>query len=172
MKTFKFLFLVLIICLGTASCSSDDDGGNSGEAANGTIQANPEGSDNFQSSEQATSAQRVSAQGSTTLIVTGSDTSGRNITLQIIGFDAEGTYDMTGGSTSIVATAIYTETDLANPQASPSWSAPYSDALNGEINISSVSETNVQGTFSFTGRNNQDNTDLKTVSNGSFNVDF
>lgn len=172
MKTLKHIVMVFALMGLVMSCSSDDDGGNSGEAANGTIQANPDGSDNFQSTQQATQAQRITAQNSTTVIITGSDNIGRNITLQIIGFDGEGTYNINGGATSVVATGLYTEINLQNPQASPTWSAPYSDSMNGEINISAVTETNVQGTFSFTGRNNQDDTDLKTVSNGSFNVDF
>jgi len=172
MKTLKLLVLGCFLALGSIACSNDDDGGNNGNAADGTITATTEGSGgNFSSTQQATQAQRSTSGSTTTIIVTGSDSNGKNLTLLINGFTGTGTYEL-GGNNNVAVTASYTETNLQNPQSSPSWAAPYSGNVDGQINVSEVTDTNIQGTFNFTGRNNGDDSDLKVISNGSFNVNF
>lgn len=169
-KTLGFACLALIFSI-NVSCSKDDDGGSSGAAAAGTIEANIEGADAFKTETMLTSATRVET-GSTgaTVSITGNTTNGRNMTLTINGFEGEGTYDI-GGDNLVFVVASYTEVDVNNPSDAESWVAPYTEDVNGEINISASSDTNIQGTFNFTGKSNQ-NESTKAITNGSFNVDF
>ena len=113
MKTIKLVILICIVGLAYASCKTDDDGGDGGNAAAGTVAATVNG-ESFTSSEIATMATQINAQGITTLNIVGSALSAgsaRTITLTIVGVDGEGTYPIQVSTDSgiIPATATYIE---------------------------------------------------------------
>ena len=164
----KLLFLCL--CIATlVSCSKDDDGGDGGSAASGTIEASVDGS-SFTSMEIATTAVEQNMGGATTIRVQGSNSDGKGIVLTISGYDGIGTYEI-NGSGNLLTNAIYTETDLSNPMDTQTWFAPYDETVVGEIQVSEKTATNIKGTFSFNGKNEEGGT-MKEVTNGSFNVDI
>ena len=172
MRTLKqFMLLVMTMSLvSLSSCSKDDDGGSGGSAASGTLEASVGGT-SFQSMEISSSA--TVANGGQNLIIIASNSDGNAFAFTILGFDGVGTYQI-GGGANILNVASYTETDvdLNNPQNSTTeiWQAPYDDTVAGEIQISEVTDTKVKGTFEFTCKNVNGDQSIKTITNGSFNL--
>ncbi len=167
MKTLKLFTCILFVSLALMSCKKDDEGGDGGAAAEGTITAKIGGAD-FTSLEIATTANEVTAGGSTTITIQGNDASGKAIILIINGYDGTGTYEISDAG--IFNTATYTEANISNPQATQSWVAPFANSgVAGEINISSKTADNIQGTFNFEGKNNDDMS-MRSITEGSFNM--
>lgn len=168
MKTFKLLSLFLFVSLAVLSCKKDDDG-NDGDntAAEGTITAKIDGT-TFTSLEIATTANEVNAGGGTTITIQGNDASGKAIIMIINGYDGTGTYEISDAG--IFNTASYIETNVNDPQNTQSWNAPFANSgIAGEINISSKTDTNIQGTFNFEGKNGNDMS-MRNITEGSFNM--
>ncbi len=162
----KIMLLLMTVSLVTfAGCKSDDNGGESGDAASGTIRANVDGT-TITSLELTTVANLVSA--TNTLTVQGNDADGRSFVFVLNGYTGEGTYDIGGGSL-IAVIASYIEADINNPMNSQTWSAPFDATVAGEIAISTQTADNIEGTFSFTGQNANDMS-MKSITEGSFNV--
>ncbi|HZW62464.1 MAG TPA: DUF6252 family protein [Flavobacteriaceae bacterium] len=164
----KFMLLAAVVLFTTvSSCSSDDDGGGGGQAAQGTITAKIDGV-SFTSLEMTSFASVTTAGGQTTLVMQG-NTSSQAINIVINGYDGEGTYELSDNN--VFRTASYIEPNVNNPVDTQTWTAPYENSgLAGEINISEETETAVKGTFSFTGKNSNDDS-IKTITEGSFNLE-
>ncbi|MFN3753474.1 DUF6252 family protein [Flavobacterium sp.] len=174
MKTIKQFGIVLTMALATllTSCSgSDDGGGGGGSASLGQLKAKVGGS-NFTSMNLATFATKQVIGTTTTIIIQGSDASGKAIQLILNGTNgAAGTFEISD-TANISAIASYSEVNINNPMASQTWAAPYdSSGAVGSITISEITDTNVKGTFNFTGKN-QNGTDTKAITNGAFNINF
>ena len=170
----SLILLSLVFGLTTMSCSDDDDGDNPGgnTAAAGTVKANVDGF-NFESSPMVSSLTLQNAGGSTTMFITSTDLEGRNLTLQIIGYNGEGNYDI-GGANTILVTATWVVVDVNNPTGTPeTYISPYDgDAVRGFIDVNSDSGDNMQGTFEFTAADNMGGSGTINVTNGSFNLDY
>lgn len=167
----QFMLLVMTVSLITlTSCSSDDDGGGPGNAGSGVLVAKVNGT-SFQSLEISSSA--TVANGGQNLIVIATNSDGNAFAFTILGYDGVGTYPL-GGGANIFNSASYSETDvdLNNPQNSTTeiWQAPYEDAVAGEIRISEETDTKVIGTFDFTCKNVGGDQSVKTITDGSFNL--
>lgn len=173
MKTIKQIGIVFTIALATllTSCSGSDGGGGGGTASLGTLKAKVGGS-NFTSMSAATFATKQVVGGLTTIIIQGSDASGKAVQLILTGTDGNaGTFEISD-TANISAIASYIEANISNPMASQTWAAPYENAgVAGSITISEITDTNVKGTFNFTGKN-QDGPDTKQITNGAFNINF
>ena len=167
MRTFRnFMLLIMTVSLITfTGCKSDDDGGDGGNAANGTIEASVDGA-GFTSLNITSIATLANGN----LILQGNDADGKGIVITIFAYDGVGTYDFTGADPLILHTAVYIETDINNPMNSQSWSAPFDTTMVGSVSISSETDDNIQGTFNFTGQNANDNSQ-KVITDGSFNLD-
>lgn len=173
MRTLKqfMLFVMTMSLVSLSSCSkSDDDGGSGGNASSGTLTAKVNGT-SFESMEISSSA--TVTNGGQSLIIIASNSDGNAFAFTVLGFDGVGTYQI-GGGVNILNSGSYTETDvdLNNPQNSTTevWQAPYDDTVAGEIKISEVTDDKVKGTFSFTCKNVNGDQSVKTISNGSFNL--
>ncbi len=168
MKNTMYMMLIALALVFTAtSCSKDDDGGDGGDAAAGTVKAKVDGA-NFTSASQTTNATLVNSGGTSTLSIFGSDLNGKTITLGINGsYDGVGTYNI-GGGANVFVNATYSEASTSGVTA---WQAPFDDTVAGEINISESSDTKVVGTFNFTAKTS-DGSSTKVITEGSFNVDF
>lgn len=153
-------FFALVFTFG--SCSSDSDGG-SVSAGAGTITAKVDGN-TVKSIPSATFAYLTAAG----LQITGSNINAENLAVQILSFDGVGKYNI-GGSTSI-AIGTYSAIDISDPQNTDNiWFAPYSENLvDGEVDVTEVTDTNVKGTFFFKAKNESGS--IKNVTSGSFNV--
>lgn len=169
MKTIKFLSLFLFASLIITSCKKDDDGGDDSTAAAGTITAKVNGT-TFTSIELATTANQVTAQGVTTITIQGSDASGKGIVMIINAFDGVGTYEIT--DSNVFTSATYLEANVNNPTNSQTWTAPFQDSgVVGQIQISNKTDTNIQGTFNFTAKNSNDQSE-RNITEGSFNMNL
>lgn len=169
MKTFKKLCLLAFVSIAIISCKKDDEGGDTGGAAEGTITAKVNGA-NFTSNTSLTVANQVSAGGNTTVTIQGSDNSGKGVVLIINGFDGMGSYNI-GGGANVFVTGSYVEANASNPQNSQSWMAPFDNNVAGEINIAEVTSTKIVGTFNFDAKNSNNNT-MRAITEGNFNVNF
>ncbi len=167
MKTIKKLTFLFFMSLAVIACKSDDDGGDGGDAAAGTIQAKVNGS-NFTSLEIATAANQATANGNTTMIIQGSDAEGRGIVLIINAFEGTETYTLSDDNVFIVAQ--YIEVDVNDPMNPTIWAAPFQDSgVVGEINVSEKTDTNIKGTFNFSAKE-QNGTSMRDITEGSFNI--
>ncbi|WP_084017513.1 DUF6252 family protein [Moheibacter sediminis] len=174
MKTIKKLNIMMLLLISSAiftfSCKSDDDGGNAGPAAEGTIVAKVDGT-TITTLEMVTFANLVSG----TLSIQGNTggTSSKALTLLINGIDGVGTYPL-GGGANIANSASYMEivVDMSNPMNTQThtWQAPYDSSQAGEIKISEMTATHVKGTFSFSCKNVNGDNSVKNVTEGSFNI--
>ncbi|TZF83214.1 hypothetical protein FW774_13060 [Pedobacter sp. BS3] len=165
MKTLKTLMAAGLILFSIAACKKDKDGGDGGNAAEGTIKAKIAGSSWV---SMTASANFVSTGKALTMM--GVDMGGKTINLIITGYDEKpGTYEITSGGVAIAVTASYVE---ASVSGSKTWAAPYSGSgAIGEVKISEFSKTgNVKGTFKFKARNQNDSNDFKEITDGSFNL--
>jgi Family of unknown function (DUF6252) len=169
MKTVRILSLTLFVSLLVFSCKKDDDGGDDGNAASGTITAKVNGA-NFSSNTSFTVANKVTAGGITTVTIQGSDNQGKGVLLIINGFEGTGSYNI-GGGANVFVTGSYIEANANNPQASQTWMAPFDASVAGEINISEDSSTKIKGTFNFNAKNSNDNS-MRNITEGNFNVNF
>lgn len=173
MKIFNKTILVLmaVVAISLTSCKKDDDGGGGGgQAGAGTIVAKVNGS-SFSSMEIASRATLSTGGGMTTLILQGSDASGKGIFITMNNYDGVGTYEFSDSNVFLVAT--YIETDISNPQNSKTWTAPYDGSgVVGEVNISEKTDTTIKGTFNFTGKNVNGDNSLRNITEGSFNLNF
>lgn len=166
MKSIKHISLAIVLALTTifTSCSTDGGSGGGASAALGQVKAKA-GNTNFTSMTQASFASRQGGM----IIVQGSDATGKAIQLMVTA-DATGTYEISDTS-GISVIGSYTEVNLGS-MSSVTWAAPYDGSGNvGSVTITELTETNVKGTFSFTGKN-QSGSDTKQVTNGAFNVNF
>ena len=158
----KILLLAAIYSFCFTSCSSDSDGG-SVNAGEGTITAKVNGT-TVTSTPMATFAYLTDLG----LQITGSDTSAKNLAINIVAFQGVGKYEMGGDNTRAIGT--YTEVDLNNPQnLNNLWIAPFSENMaDGFVDITEVTATHVKGTFSFEAKNQAGV--VKSITNGSFNI--
>lgn len=161
------MFLVLAFSiLSLSSCSKDDDGGDGGDAASGIIKAKVNGT-GFSSMEMASFATKASGGGQTTLVLQG-NTATQGISMNIMGYEGVGTYELK--DSNVFINASYIEPNSSNPMNSPTWSAPYqSSGVVGQIKISEESDTHVIGTFSFKAKSTTDGS-MEDITDGSFNL--
>lgn len=171
MKTIKQLgfAVTMALTLALSSCSSSDGGGGGGAAGLGTLKANVGGT-NFTSIAQGTTALIADNGTYQNLSIGGADATGKVMQLMILAPEVTaGTYQLSEDA-ELPSTASFTQVNLSTSQAEV-WGAPYTDGGNsGSIVITSITATNVQGTFSFVGRGESGPT--KSITNGSFNVNI
>ena len=99
-------------------------GGGGSNATLGTVKAKVGGA-NYTSMEMGTFATKQVIGGLTTIIVQGSDASGKAIQLILSDYDGgTGTYAISDDA-NISAIASYIEANISNPMASQTWAAPY-----------------------------------------------
>lgn len=170
MRTLKqfMLFVMVSTMMSLTSCSSDDDGGDPGDAAaaSGTISAKIDGN-SFTSLEITSFANKVTAGGQTTLVIQG-NTQSQAFSFTINGYDGVGTYEFSDAN--VFRVASYIEPDASNPANSETWSAPYQNSgVAGELSISEETDSRIKGTFFFTGKNSNDDS-IKSITDGSFNL--
>ena len=163
------MLLIMVTSLVTlSSCSNDDDNsGNGGSAPSGTLVAKVDGT-NYQSATISSSA--TVANGGQNLIIIASNSDGNGFAISIFGYSGPGTYPLTGADPLITNTASYTETDISNPMNTQIWSAPFDTTEVGSVVIEEETDSNIKGTFEFTGMNSNDNS-TKVISEGAFDLD-
>jgi hypothetical protein len=122
----------------------------------------------------SSSATVSNAGGTTNLILIASNSEGKAFSFTIFGYDGVGTYEFDGSISTGVNVASYSETDvdLSNPVNSTTelWQAPYENLSVGSVSISEETDTKVIGTFEFTCKNLNGDQSIKTITEGSLNL--
>lgn len=152
-------YALFCLCLFSVACSSDDGSNDEqeGEYLTATV-----GGEGFTSSLSMNVTQMYDV---TTIIGAGNNS---GILLQF-NKSSPGTYPIGGQNSGALTIAAYTQNTNNGVAA---WQAPIDQRVsNGQIVVTNYSETNIKGTFSFTGTNTDDNSTVE-VTNGKFNVDF
>ncbi|HEX9979704.1 MAG TPA: DUF6252 family protein [Flavobacterium sp.] len=163
--TFGKSGILALAVLFAVSCSDDDDkGGGGGNLPDGTyIKAKVDGDswETFEIQGQSVAVATSSGSGASRVImINGSgDMNGSTaMAVNLIGIDAEGTYPLTSDSDSVVA-YLQNQTSYDNSGC---------ENTTGTLKITSISATKVEGTFSLTGKNDEDCSQSRAITQGSF----
>lgn len=167
MKNFKTFILLIALSATFFSCNKDDDDSSSGSVGQGTMTAKIDGS-SFSNSNSAGQATLASLPTGDNLVIQASNSDGESINLIVWNYTGTGTYEINSSGTN-PNTAIYTETDIANPTNTQIWQAPYQNSSIGTIKITEETSTAVKGEFSFKAKNAGDNSE-KDITEGTFNL--
>ena len=169
MNKMKFLGRAAIVALAFAmmtSCNNDDNNGSGGSTANGTyIKGKIDGS-SWQTLEiQGQSVAIATTMGSgdsRTILINGSGdmTGSDSMVIQLIGIDSPGTYEINAQTNSLLA-YVRTSEDT-------SYDTSDCDAATGTVTITTINDTKVEGSFSFTGKVDEDCSQTKSITNGTF----
>ena len=174
MKTIKKLGLVLSLAIATilSSCSKDSDGGSSLAipATGSYINAKIDGADftTVIAGQSAATAVRSGSDVSTSILIGGSSfnmadpSNSKTISLSLNGITATGTYNL--NSENSESMLLYT---IKNSTSQITYATGDCTGANGTVTISSISATKIEGTFSFTGKDDAC-TGTKTNTNGTF----
>ncbi len=168
MKTITKLSLIALLAFGSfnlASCSDDDNNSNNGggNTPEGEFVSAKVNGQDF-SSSTLFDAVAASHPNATTLMVQGSDNSGKAIQIMVLGLNGTGTYNLSNMQNGQM---LYT---VASPFAS--YSSAAGSGAQGTLEITHIDDTKVEGTFSFTGKNPNDTSQSVTVTDGSFRANF
>lgn len=178
MKTIKRLSLVfaLVVAATFSSCGGDDDAAPapSPVPATGTfINATADGAPftTVFMGVSTASAQKFTSGGVTTMAISGSNFNTTNpmntqtIVLSLVGVTGTGPVAISQNSVSNLSYVPAAGT------VGTAFNTMGCSGTSGTVNITSFSATKVEGTFSFTGKNDGC-TASKTVTNGSFRAEF
>ena len=149
------------------SCSSDDNGGSGGSTPNGTyIKGTVDGTQFVTYSVQGFSAgvaTSINSGASRMINITGSnDMNGTtSFTINLMGINSTGTYQINPDSDSVMAFVSGVSYDTSNCAGAT-----------GTINITTLNDTKIEGTFNFTGKDDENCSATKTVTAGSFRGEF
>ena len=160
------LLIMTLSMVSITSCSKDDDGGEGGQAAAGTITAKVNGNQ-VTTLDITSMANTTTGGGQTTLTIQGNTTS-QAFSLIVFGYEGVGTYGLS--DSNVFISASYTEVNINDPLNSQIWNAPFQDSgVIGEIKVSEDANGKIKGTFKFNAKNVNDG-NMKNITDGSFNL--
>ena len=110
------------------------------------------------------SGTKIGTSGSNTVVLQGTDNSGKGFMLRLSTYNGTGTYDL--GFSNIANTATYIGGTAAGQQYSTSY-----QGTSGKIVVSSDDGKRLEGTFEFVGKLNNTSAAV-TVTNGTFKVNL
>lgn len=172
MKTVKLLGKALFISLAmiALSCSSDSDGGGGGGTPTTTwIKGKVNGTQYQTYSISGVSAGVATSTGTGAgrlIMITGANDMGgtSSFSINLLGIDATGEYTINPDSDSTLAFVL--------TGAGVSYDTSDCAGATGTIKITQLNAEGIKGTFSFTGKDDENCTDTKTVTEGSFQGKF
>ncbi len=159
------MFLATAI-LAFNACSDDDDNGGGGGTPSGTyVKAKVDGTTyetyKIQGVSAATAISPGTGDGRLIMIGGPIDQSGTKAwAVNLLGINATGEYPLNADSNSTVA---YVETGTG-----VSYDNSNCDGTDGTVKITKITDTEVEGTFSLVGKNDEDCSMSKTITSGSF----
>lgn len=108
-------------------------------------------------------AQKIGTGPDTIITVLGSNFSANSITISLHGVTETGTYNVNSSTDSVLAYTLGSGGGTA-------YGTGICSGVSGTVVVTSISDTKIEGTFSFTGKDgeNCDTSETKTVTEGSF----
>jgi len=168
-KNFRGAYFA-VFALMFAACSSDDDGGSTaGSSLDTYITAKVDGV-NFETLIAGV-ATRSGSGASSFISVSCANTASitqqeyESIHVVLVGVNAPGTYEVNSDTNSTLG---YSE----NHNPNESWDTGDCEGVTGTIIVTTLTDTMVEGTFSFTGAHEDDCTDQKVITEGHFKGTF
>jgi len=154
----RFCLLFYFTSLLFASCTSSDDGSNSGEFITANVETL-----NFKSSNvpDGVTAAKIDGGNSTTYIVQGFDDAGNAIVLVIANFEGPGIYNFSFDDDDNNASGLFSDQNAA-------WSSAGASGGRGTITVLTDESDETSGRFEFIAVNANNESSKKTVTNGSF----
>lgn len=171
MKTIKnfswvsFAFLTLLF----TACSSDDNGGSTSSSLDTYITAKVDGVA-FKNTISGVAMKNGTGEMSLITIQCANasslaDQQFESIHVILVGISATGTYPVNSGTNNTLA---YIENHTTNN----SWDTGDCEGVSGTITVTKLTATVVEGTFSFTGANDENCSDTKVITEGKFKGTF
>ena len=170
-NTFNLLSIGLTfgLLIFTGCVSDDSDEATISPINDANVMRASIGSFSFESDDLNTGSSLSGMSGAQTLRLTAGDGS-RIITLEIIGYAGEGTYDV---STTVPERRVVASYAASNGSSNindwPVWNAPFENSTNGQVVINAASASSVSGSFNFVGQNGDE---TLAVSNGTFIIEL
>lgn len=163
----KCLFLSLSML--ALSCSSDDVTGGGSTPSGTYVKAKVDGTQYVTYSISGFSAGVATSTGSGSgrlIMISGSnDMSGAtSFSINLLGINSTGEYTIGPDSDSTLAFVL--------TGSGVSYDTSDCEGATGTINITTLNDSKVEGTFSFTGKDDDNCTDSKSVTQGSFRGEF
>ena len=149
-----------------ASCSGDDSVGVTPLTGN-YLTAKVNGSD-FNASimgQSTVTALRTGTGNQTLIMVGGSNQQIENISIQMMGITTAGTYQVTPESDGTLLAFV-------NGNSSTSYDTSDCSGATGTIVVTAINDEMVEGTFSFTGKVDEDCSQSRSVTDGQFRGEF
>lgn len=160
-----FGMLALTLCF--AACSSDSDGNGGGSTPSGTYLKAKVNGTQFQTLEiqgQSLAVANKTGSGANTLIMiqgSGDMTATNSMVINLIGITETGTYNITPDDDGNVLAYV----ENANTK---SYDTSNCEGATGVLKITALTDTKIEGTFSFTGKDDENCSDTRSVTDGSF----
>lgn len=161
-RLFSMLVAVALLALPLASCSDDDDDNDGGGSGFGSISAKVDGAD-----YSGTIFSVTNINGTLTIFGTAnSDGTGNQLQLTVSGATDTGTYQFTTTSLSQGRWSLAS----ADPSDTYSTLGVNPNGSAGSVTFTTLTESRIEGTFSFTAQNNA--TETVEVTEGEFSADL
>lgn len=161
LKSFTKVGVAAFILL-LAACSDDNSSGSSGNP-DGFIKGKVDGQQ-FTSLEvqghSTTVATRTGTGDGMTIMVSGSNQDLNTMTIITIGITQPGTYEIDSSDNSVLA--FISQNDQL------SYDTGECDGASGTLTITTLTDEKIEGTFSFVGKDGENCSASKTITNGSF----
>ena len=154
-------FMAFAVSL-TSSCSNDDDNNSSGGGSGSYLEAKVDGTQ-FKAEVQGHStvgASRIGSGTSQIISVIGAVMDGSNISINLQGITAAGTYELNQDSDSVIA--------FTTSGGSAAYGTGICDGATGTLKITTLNDEKIEGTFSFTGKDGENCSSSKAVTDGKF----
>lgn len=157
-------FMTVILVALAASCSGDDsDGVNNNTPSGAYVHGKVDGVQFETVTVQGLTSVYATRSGTgedTQMIVMGSDMNGNALGLTTHGINATGTYELN----DLQAVMLYTDAsaDITYDTSDDC------DGTEGTLTITHLDDTKIEGTFEFTGKHDENCTQSKTITEGSF----
>lgn len=165
MKTLKTLgkLGIVTVSLFFAACSSDGGGSGVGGGSGSFIKGKVDGS-SFETlsiqGQSTVAAMRTGTGDQTIVTVSGSSSELKSMYISTIGITEPGTYEIGPDSASVLA--------FVDSNTQVSYDTSNCDQATGTLKITTLTDTKVEGTFNFVGKVDENCTQTKTITNGSF----
>lgn len=167
MKKFQILgksLLLAGVLAFTAACSGDDSPSGTGGHTGSYVTAKVDGA-NFDAAVMGVpvvTALRTGTGDATLIMISGSDPDGKSMSLNLFGITETGTYNIGPATNSVLA---YLE---GVGTATTSFDTGECAGATGTVNITQISEAQVEGTFTFTGKSEENECTSRSITEGSF----
>lgn len=167
MKAFKSFGKIGVIAMALAlsvACSSDDNGGGGGGTGSGSYIKGKVDGVQFKNLEiQGVSSAIATSTGvgdQRLIMMSGSDMETNTMTIIMLGINSTGTYEIDATDDGNVLAWI--------PSGQISYDTSNCDGASGTLKITKLTDTTVEGTFDFVGKDDENCSATKTITSGSF----